>query len=444
MGIMSSRRKVAGGSGLAVLASAAALALAGQAEAATTAYPAGGSGFDSDSQGWVGSDQACSVTLLTLPLPVLNTCTSTTAHDPSAGNPPGSISARTNVSINLLSLFSGSSTWTSPEFTVPAGDVTAATVALDRAFGDQSRLVSVLGDSRAFGAGGPLLNVGLTSTYTVALQDTTAGTSADVLTETLDPEDVEFETRGQGVQVVPGHSYRIAIRSETASTIGLGLISGDTNTRFDNVALTVQTAGDKPETGGPFPIGTPGVTIVKRSLTISEITRLIERYGINADVGKGPGGSLVPLAECTVIGTAGNDRILGSRGNDVICGLGGNDVVVGGGGRDLVDGADGADRLGGAGGGDLLLGLRGNDRLSGGAGRDGLGGGAGHDVLRGGGGADRLSGRLGSDRLYAKDGVRDSVVGGPGRDRASVDSAAASSKRSARRADRVRGVERRS
>jgi hemolysin type calcium-binding protein len=427
MGIMSSRRSVAGGFGLAVFACAAALALSGQATAATTAYPSGGSGFAGDAEGWVGSDQACSVTLLTVPLPVLNTCASTTVHDPGAGNPPGSISARTNVSINLLSLFSGSSTWTSPEFSVPTGGITAATLGLDR----------------AFAAGGPLLNVGLTSTYTVALQDATAGTSADVLTETLDPDDAAFETRGQGVQVVAGHRYRIAIRTETTSTIGLGLISGDANTRFDNVALTVQTGSGNPETGGPFPIGTPGVTIVKRSLTNSEITRLIERFGIGADVGKGPGGSLVPLAECTVVGTPGNDRILGSRGNDVICGLGGNDVVVGGGGRDLVDGADGADRLGGAGGGDLLLGLRGNDRLTGGAGRDGLGGGAGHDVLRGGGGADRFSGRLGSDRLYAKDGVRDNVVGGPGRDRASVDTVAGSSKRSARRADRVRGVERR-
>ena len=427
MGIVSGRRMAAHGFGLTALACAAALALAGQAGAATTAYPAGGSGFDADSQGWAGSEQACSVTLLTLPLPVLNSCTSTTEHDASAGNPPGSITARTNVAINLLSLFSGSSTWTSPEFTVPAGDVAGAAIALDR----------------AFAAGGPLLNVGLTSTYTVALQDTTAGTTTDVLTETLDPEASAFETRGEGVQVVAGHSYRIAIRTVMTSTVGLGLISGDANTRFDNVALTVQTEDDKPETGGPFPIGTPGVTIVKRSLTTSEITRLIERYGINADVGKGPGGSLVALAECTVVGTPGPDRILGSRGNDVICGLGGNDVVVGGGGRDLVDGANGADRLGGGGGGDLLLGLRGNDRLSGGAGRDGLGGGAGADVLRGGRGADRISGRLGADRIYARDGRRDSVVGGPGRDTARVDTAAGSSKRSARRADRVRGVERR-
>ncbi len=428
MGTKSSRRSVAGGFGLAVFACAAALAMAGQAGAATTAYPAGGSGFGTDAEGWVGSDQACSVTLLTLPLPVLNTCTSTTVHDPGAGNPPGSITARTNVAINLLSLFTGTSTWTSPEFAVPAGNVTGATLALDR----------------ALAAGTALLNVGLTSTYTVALQDTTAGTSVDVLTEALGTDDAAFEARGQGVQVTPGHKYRIAIRTTTTSTIGLGLINGDVDARFDNVALTVQTGGGAgdPTTGGDFPVGTPGVTIVKSSLTNSEIARLIERFGINADVGKGTGGSLVPLASCTVVGTAGNDRILGSRGNDVICGLGGNDVVIGGGGRDLIDGANGADRLTGGAGGDLLLGLRGNDRLAGGAGRDGIGGGAGRDILRGGKGADRLSGRKGPDRLYARDRTRDRVAGGPGRDVGRVDTAAGSSKRSARRADRVRGVER--
>lgn len=428
MGIRSSCRSAAGGFGFAAFACAVALALAGQATAATTAYPSGGSDFDADAEGWVGSDQTCSVTVVGLPLPLLSTCASTTVHDPGAGNPPGSITARTDMTLNVLSLFSGSSTWTSPEFTVLPGSVAGATLALDRAL-----------------AAGGLLNVGLTSTYVVTLQDVTAGTSAEVFSEELTPDDAAFETRGQGVTVLPGHTYRISIRTTTASAVGLGLPERVVNTRFDNVALTVQTGGGAggPNTGGDFPVGTPGVTIVKSSLTNTEIAQLMRRFGINADVGNGPGGSLVPLASCTVIGTAGNDRILGSRGNDVICGLGGNDVVIGGGGRDLIDGGNGADRLNGGAGGDLLLGLRGNDRLAGGAGRDGLGGGAGRDVLRGGRGSDRLSGRTGPDVLYARDRTRDSVVGGPGRDRAVVDRAVASSKRAVkRRADRVRGVER--
>jgi hypothetical protein len=425
MGIMSSRRSVAGKLGLAAFACAAALATAGQATAATTAYPDGGSGFDGDAQGWVGTDAACTPNIL-----LVIACSSANEHAPDAGNPGGSIATTASVTLNVGQVFSATGTWTSPAFEVSAPEpVTAATFSFDR---------RVESDG--------LLGVNLTPSSEVAISliDETAGTTIPASTETLTDANATFSTAGVGLArgaLVDGHSYRLRIVTTTTSTVLTA--TGTIATRFDNVALTVQTGGGGPKTGGPLPIGTPGVTIVKRSLTSSEIARLIGRFGINADVGKGPGGSLVPLAECTVIGTAGRDRILGSRGNDVICGLGGNDVVIGGGGRDLVDGANGADRLGGGGGGDLLLGLRGNDRLAGGAGRDGLGGGAGRDILRGGRGADRLSGRRGPDVLYARDRARDGVVGGPGRDRARVDRAAASSKRAARRrADRVRGVER--
>jgi TolB protein len=70
---------------------------------------------------------------------------------------------------------------------------------------------------------------------------------------------------------------------------------------------------------------------------------------------------------CTLWGTAGRDLIASGPRGDVVCGGGGNDTLVGGGGR---------------------------------------------DTLRGGGG---------DDTLQAKDGVRDVVEGGPGRDRAHVD-----------------------
>jgi Ca2+-binding RTX toxin-like protein len=42
-------------------------------------------------------------------------------------------------------------------------------------------------------------------------------------------------------------------------------------------------------------------------------------------------------------------------------------------------------------------------------------------LLTGGKGRDRLLGGSGSDRLLARDGVRDRVDGGPGRDTARVD-----------------------
>jgi Ca2+-binding RTX toxin-like protein len=84
---------------------------------------------------------------------------------------------------------------------------------------------------------------------------------------------------------------------------------------------------------------------------------------------------------CTVVGTAGRDRLRGSAGPDRMCGLGGNDRIAGLGGNDVV--------LGGAG----------NDILSGGAGNDVLVGGAGRDRLRGNGGRDRCKGGPQKDRL---------------------------------------------
>ncbi len=119
-------------------------------------------------------------------------------------------------------------------------------------------------------------------------------------------------------------------------------------------------------------------------------------------------------SKCTIPGTRRADVIHGTARDDVICGRGGNDVIHGRGGNDL------------------LVGGAGNDRIYGGPGQDLLVGGAGSDLLNGGGGQDTLLGSGGADTLYARDGVRDVVNGGLGRDRARVD-----------RADRLKSVERR-
>ena len=121
--------------------------------------------------------------------------------------------------------------------------------------------------------------------------------------------------------------------------------------------------------------------------------------------GGGGGGTGVPswTAACTIVGSAGPDVLRGTSGRNVICGRGGNDRIYGNGGNDL---------LRGQGGNDKLYGGAGIDRLDGGLGTDTLNGNAGKDQERGGGGADTF---------YAKDGVRDALVGGPGRDRARPD-----------------------
>jgi Ca2+-binding RTX toxin-like protein len=78
-------------------------------------------------------------------------------------------------------------------------------------------------------------------------------------------------------------------------------------------------------------------------------------------------------------------------------------TISGTGGPDVLQGTSGKDSMYGKRGNDRLFGLRGNDRLNGGPGRD---------VLDGGGGADRL---------LARDGTRDTVRCGAGRDLAVVD-----------------------
>jgi len=160
----------------------------------------------------------------------------------------------------------------------------------------------------------------------------------------------------------------------------------------------------------------------------------------------------------TLRGSAFGDRIFGLEGNDSITGLAGSDCLEGGSGNDRLAGGDGIDRLtggpgtdrldGGSGndrlfgsegsdsliggtGNDLLDGGVGNDVLSGGAGNDQLLGGANNDRITGGTGSDRISGGLGNDSLNARDGVRENVSCGPGRDTAVID-----------RRDRVTGCER--
>jgi RTX calcium-binding nonapeptide repeat (4 copies) len=117
---------------------------------------------------------------------------------------------------------------------------------------------------------------------------------------------------------------------------------------------------------------------------------------------------------CTIDGTPLSDVIQGTSGGDVICGHGGNDTIYGGTGNDLLKGGVG------------------NDKLYGQSHRDRLAGEGGADMLNGGAAADDYLGGAGNDVIVARDRVRDTVHGGPGRDRARVDLS-----------DLVRAIERR-
>lgn len=93
-------------------------------------------------------------------------------------------------------------------------------------------------------------------------------------------------------------------------------------------------------------------------------------------------------------GTAGDDRLTGTSAAETINGL------------------RGADRIDGRGGRDTLRGGAGDDRVEGGPGADLVVGGTGRDVLSGG---------PGDDRILSRDGARDRVTCGAGRDRVEAD-----------------------
>ena len=406
----------------------AALCCAVPASAATTAYPAGAGTFDGGPQGWVASGESCGGGINI-------TCATVAVHDGSGGNPGGALGVRLDVTLNLLALFAGTATWTSPAFTLPAGaTVTGGTLAFDAA-------LEVRG-----------LNLGLASDVEVALQDLTALATTPLATAALADGDVAFAAHGGPVPdgaLVAGHDYRVLVTTTTGSSLtGLNVL-GRATTRVDNVALTVTTA-DPPVTppgggggggddgrggsgggggggsggagGGGAGTTTPdskrrcgwcrrghGLRLRRASRASgSAHARRVRGAAALARPGRADRPAPRRLARarsrCTIVGTPRADRLVGTPGIDVICGLGGNDVIAGGGASDLIDGGAGHDRVRGGAGGDVLLGLAGADRLLGGAGRDVLAGGAGRDLLRGGPAVDRLLGGAGRD--VARGGLR--------------------------------------
>lgn len=188
---------------------------AGPAQAATDVYPAGGGTFSGGPQGWQVTEASCNVALL---------CTASGGYDPGDGNPPGSIAADTTVALNLLTLFKSAVTVQSPDFTVARNG--AATFHLDRQF-----------------VAGSLVDLTPQATYVVTLIDRTADDKSEPLTETV-ADGPDFVGKDRAVTVKQGHTYAISIATETSSSVaGTGLLSGTTSARFDNVSVTVQSAG---------------------------------------------------------------------------------------------------------------------------------------------------------------------------------------------------------
>lgn len=303
-----------------------------------------------------------------------------------------------------------------------------------------------LGIARRAAVAGLLAVSGATATYGVELVDesSASGNVIVIPSSSLKGAPEEWKSLSASIApsaLTPGHSYKVRIKT-TFDTPALALPSGGVG--YDDVVVTATkveaanggnggngSSGSNGANGGGGngPHVSIGVRIVHGPLSAGKIARIARSVKLGAEVGHGPGGSLIPLSECTIIGTPHRDVITATRGNDVICGLGGRDVIRGRGGRDVIDGGNGNDVMVGSRGADVLIGLRGrdtergdsgNDRLGGGAQGDRLFGGSGSDLLIGRRGVNRLYGGAGSDRLIARNRRRDVVRGGAGRDVAHI------------------------
>ena len=177
---------------------------------------------------------------------------------------------------------------------------------------------------------------------------------------------------------------------------------------------------------GPSPAG-PGAPPVPAALQSTGCANQIAGTAARDLIAGTEGSDTVRAAagDDIVDARAGDDCLFGEAGQDVIDGEAGNDRIEGATGGDRLIGSDGTDMLLGAGGGDRLSGGDGRDHLSGGAKRDVLAGGdnadklyggTGNDQVSGGRGADRISGGTASDRIYGNAGA-DRITPGKGRDR---------------------------
>jgi Ca2+-binding RTX toxin-like protein len=225
------------------------------------------------------------------------------------------------------------------------------------------------------------------------------------------------------------------------------------------------------------------VDLTDASTELADDGELGEKDFVEADVENIIGGSgndklTGSTYAASPIGYTKNNKLVGGAGNDTLVGLDGNDILDGGDGNDSLDGGAGNDNLiagigtdkliGGAGtdaadysgrsdaliltldgkandgkvgendlisadienvnggkGNDKIVGDKNNNVLKGNDGNDTINAGAGNDSLDGGKGIDLLYGEDGNDVITAKDGVKDSLFGGNGTDKAQRDNAGA-------------------
>ena len=237
-----------------VLGAAALLSIAvGQASAAS--YPAGGGTFTGGLEGWQVKEATCNVPLL---------CEGSGGYDAAAGNPPGSLVARSKIRLNPLGVFKATVVEESPDFI--AGGDGAAQLSL------QHQLTSTE-------------PVALTPklAYTAVLVDKTAGTEQKAIEESVEGSS-GFASKEGTVTLASGHTYAIKVTSEIdSSVVALGS-NGEAAANYDNVVLTDSSTGTGTGpggsgSGGGGSSGGEGANGAA-GLTSSQLSSLIQSQGL--------------------------------------------------------------------------------------------------------------------------------------------------------------------
>jgi Ca2+-binding RTX toxin-like protein len=240
-------------------------------------------------------------------------------------------------------------------------------------------------------------------------EDTFFGGGGDDTINTRGGENPDTDTTPQADRINCGAG------NDTATIDGLdGFIDSSGNpTSTTGECETVQRLTDQPPPPPPPPGGGGGQQPSVNQPAVSAI-----QPGQTVPNQVPPAPSAVRCRTATFVGSANADRFLGTPGGDRMVGLAGNDLFDGLAGEDCIYGGDGADTMRGGDGDDRLSGGNGNDRGDGGTGADAIYGSAGVDTLYGRAGNDVVSGGLGSDKMFGENGA-DRMTGSAGNDRIS-------------------------
>ena len=137
-------------------------------------------------------------------------------------------------------------------------------------------------------------------------------------------------------------------------------------------------------------VAIPGIPVSAFAQQTGQVPDLHTAGALSVQTTKSKGLGTPRDPNCSIRGTAGDDKIIGTSGRDVICAGLGDDLVLGKGGDDVILGQGGDDRVRSGPGADKVDGARGDDTISGGKGPDGLYGSWGRDSIKGGPGRDLI------------------------------------------------------